>query len=673
MPPSAQTSGTVAPSRPKPTTIQPKSDESSFSPESGSSGGGQTSDSFVMLPPGAGLPDPNRPGIDFPIISLTTPPPQRRLSRQTQNKPLPTVPKPSDTPPKPPPKPTGNPQPSLSWAVSFRGFVKAVKWSKSSPQLSKTHGAQDAGRETTDNSHRSLSRAFQAAAKGKRRANPPENYNVAPTPPSKSNTPYETSMSANAGGVFLVPHTQAGQQELRPPTPGWMHAVPVNPHELSTTRTVMGHRSIHSRPSLDSCLTTSISPPMADIPVRKSVSEIGHGSLLYATLSPDVSSSSFEHLPNPPLYSPEPSQEVLPQSPIPFPEPETFEERPPTPPRKRLDSLKRAFSFKRSTESKSTPDIPSITPAVEVAVSKHRHTKSVDVDRRSPQGAGFVIDENGRARLRRRSTYTEPPRSRSSSATRTDNHFLVSPLGSQSSFLSTGASIPSPTNFASTSSSPVPPTPRRRLTKRKPSQKSRSFLPPTLEVDTPKDLEIPNPMEAMVVPPLPPLPSDSIPVALLPTPETPGLPLSAPPTTGLMKTSRPLPAIPLPDQLREATFPPPVPPLPPNLNLAPTFKGMATAVGTQIISTFSVNEGHPPSAMRPLRPAMPHRPSLERRASRRRWTLDLAVEDIEEDVLKQELERLRLLGQPSSSGDGDGDPTWSLARKVLLSSREIML
>ncbi|PVF96072.1 hypothetical protein CPB86DRAFT_709846 [Serendipita vermifera] len=679
MPPTAQTSGTVAPSRPKPTTIQHKSDESSFTPESGSSGGGRTSESYVMLPPGARSPDPNRPGIDFPIISLTTPPPSRRLSRQTQNKPLPCLPRANNELPKPPTAPPTASQPSLSWAVSFRGFVKAVKWSKSSPQLSKTQDTQGTGRETTDNHRRSLSRAFQAAAKGKRRANPPENYDIAPTPPSKSNTPHEKSMSANAGGVFLVPHTQnAQQQELRPPTPGWMRAVPVDPYELSATRTVMGHRSIHSRPSLDSSLHTSMSPPMADIPVRKSVSEIGHGSLLYATLSPDVSSSSFEHLPHSQLDSPEPSQDVWPQSPVAFPAPETFEERPPTPPRKRLDSLKRAFSFKRSAESKSTPDIPSMKPPVELPVPKHRHTKSVDADRRCPEGAGFVIDENGRARLRRRSTYSEMARSRSSSATRPETnqrHLLVSPFGSQSSFLSTGAPIPSPTPTGDNSKSPVPSTPRRRLTKRKPSQKSRSWLPPTLEVETPKDLEIPNPMETVVIPPpLPIKPFVSTPVAHLPTPETPGLPLSAPPTASAMNTTRALPPIPLPSQLREASFPPPVPPIPAHLNLTSTSAAMISAVNTQTLPSLPVNESHPPSAMLAIRPAMPHRPSLERRASRRRWTLDLAVEDIEEDVLKQELERLRLLGEPgTSSGENAPDSTWSLARKVLLSSREIML
>lgn len=78
--------------------------------------------------------------------------------------------------------------------------------------------------------------------------------------------------------------------------------------------------------------------------------------------------------------------------------------------------------------------------------------------------------------------------------------------------------------------------------------------------------------------------------------------------------------------------------------------------------------------MRSLRPALPHRPSLERRASRRRWTLDLASEDIDETVLKEELERLRLLGEPSNNSElGNVDLGWTLARKVLLSSREVIL
>jgi hypothetical protein len=54
--------------------------------------------------------------------------------------------------------------------------------------------------------------------------------------------------------------------------------------------------------------------------------------------------------------------------------------------------------------------------------------------------------------------------------------------------------------------------------------------------------------------------------------------------------------------------------------------------------------------------------------------LDLASEDIDETVLKEELERLRLLGEPNNNSElSNVDPGWTLARKALLSSREVIL
>ncbi|KAG8842321.1 hypothetical protein FRB91_004266, partial [Serendipita sp. 411] len=94
MPPSVRMAGTVA-TRPGPRAIQSaNTTEGSFSPESGSSGGHQTSDSFVLLPRGAQVPNPP-PQLDFPLIATSNAAPQRRLSRLTQQqkqKALPPVP-----------------------------------------------------------------------------------------------------------------------------------------------------------------------------------------------------------------------------------------------------------------------------------------------------------------------------------------------------------------------------------------------------------------------------------------------------------------------------------------------------------------------------------------------------------------------------------------------------
>lgn len=113
---------------------------------------------------------------------------------------------------------------------------------------------------------------------------------------------------------------------------------------------------------------------------------------------------------------------------------------------------------------------------------------------------------------------------------------------------------------------------------------------------------------------------------------------------------------------------PPVPPLPPSLT------SMTTVLPSAKPLTL-VDLGIPPPPIptsKPVRPPMPQRPSLERRASRRRWTLDVASEDIDDEVLKAELERLRSLGEPSKDPSMP-DEGWTLARKALLSSREIIL
>jgi len=74
------------------------------------------------------------------------------------------------------------------------------------------------------------------------------------------------------------------------------------------------------------------------------------------------------------------------------------------------------------------------------------------------------------------------------------------------------------------------------------------------------------------------------------------------------------------------------------------------------------------------------RPALERRVSRRRWTLNIAGEEIDDDVLRQELERLRLLGEEpdqqrthTPAGAAVKEAAWKMQKRALLSSREVIL
>jgi hypothetical protein len=74
------------------------------------------------------------------------------------------------------------------------------------------------------------------------------------------------------------------------------------------------------------------------------------------------------------------------------------------------------------------------------------------------------------------------------------------------------------------------------------------------------------------------------------------------------------------------------------------------------------------------------RPALERRVSRRRWTLNIAGEEIDDDVLRRELERLRSLGEESEqlrshtpNGAAVKEAAWKLQKRALLSSREVIL
>lgn len=73
-------------------------------------------------------------------------------------------------------------------------------------------------------------------------------------------------------------------------------------------------------------------------------------------------------------------------------------------------------------------------------------------------------------------------------------------------------------------------------------------------------------------------------------------------------------------------------------------------------------------------------PVLERRVSRRRWTLNIAGEEIGDDVLRQELERLRLLGEEpdqqrahTPNGAAVKEAAWKTQKRALLSSREVIL
>ena len=660
-------SGTsTVPVRPGPTTLQSPATNSSFNPDSGSSGGVRTSGSFILLPPGAQLPNPP-PQVVFPSSSITNKPSQKRISRPLSQKPLPSIP---SSPPVPDEKPTASPAPPTSWSVHFRGFVKAVKWTRSNPTLNKAI-RKDKSREPGVSLPKDASGQEAKDAPITDEKSPRHRFvssNSFSSLGRKSTLP--ARVSANVGGVFLVPQGQVNtQHEFRPPTPGWMYPVPVDPHELATVRTVIGHSSEGSRQSLDGFFPAPISPPRADTSLRKSMSEIGHGSVMYAPISPDASVSSFfEHPPHFPVDSVDPSREFIPQSPA-LPDKEPVSPIPPPLPPKRPFSFKRALSFKRAAEHKSTSDIPSDLNAF--PLPSHRPSKSVDAPRPALAIVTTAMDENGRKRLRRRSTVADHPRSSSDSPIgrrgRDRPQFMLSPDASESSILSINVTIahspsPDPGMPPSATSS------RRRLTKRRPSEKTKSSLPTTVEVDTP-GIEIADPIASLSSPFLPPL-SEQVPA--LPTPNTPGLPLSAPPTTGLhmhginsiLPTAETNPRV----SSSSSSMPlPPVPPLPPMPQLL-------TPSTSSSPYTPSAKGATPPSAMRLLRPAMPQRPSLERRASRRRWTLDLASEDIDETVLKEELERLRLLGEPSNNnGLSNMDPNWTLARKVLLSCREVIL
>ncbi|KAG8859878.1 hypothetical protein FRC20_011756 [Serendipita sp. 405] len=452
--------------------------------------------------------------------------------------------------------------------------------------------------------------------------------------------------------------------ELRPPTPGWKNHVPVDPYDIPTARTILGHGSTGSEIQTSNIrIYTPTSPPRADFPVRKSVSEIGHGSIAYAQLSPDASMSSFEHHFHYDLNSPDPSQENFPHASVEATHGNTKEdEKPPVPPKGRLDGFKRAFSFSRRSENKSTSDLPA--PPTSDHISYHRSAKSADATGLALESPS--IDNKGRARLRRRSTMAGGPRTSSPSSYRPPK-FMLSPDASGSSILSTSTTpaLPSPTP----SKVVAPPPTRRRLTKRKPSVKTNTQLPTTLEVETPKSGEIPNPMDAL-------LPAQFLPytihTTIVPTPDTPELPLSAPPTTSFtVSITKALPEVP-------SVLPPAPPLLPSPLHHPPPRRSSLRVEAFPnpnpgVVDRSLFPKLHiPPSAMKNIRPHLPHRPSLERRASRRRWTLDIASEEIDEEVLKQELERLRLLGQPAQ-GINPPDENWTHARKVLLSSREVIL
>jgi hypothetical protein len=656
----------AVPRRPGPAALQSPTGSSSSTPGSGSSGGGQTSGSFTLLPPGAQLPNPPSQ-LPFPPADLPTRPPQRRLSRLVTQKPLPALPVvPSvhlsnNVKPATPPQP----QPPSSWAVHFRGFVKAVKWSRSNPQLNKTRSKDEKLRENTGLSSK------MPGPNGQQAADPPNEK-------SPSRAPFRTSasfsalggknrlpnnVSANVGGVFLVPHAPVNApHEFHPPTPGWMYPVPVDSYEMVTVRTMAGHDSDCSRQSMDGALQGSISPPRADLQLRKSVSEIGHGSVVYTSMSPEASQSSFEHLPHFPADS-APSREHFPRSPD-FMETDTSE--PPPVPSKGRFGLQRALSFARGTEHKSTSDIPSITNAVPLPST--RLSKSVDVERHL-LGITTAADAAGRKRLRRRSTYADdlsnPPSARRG---RDPPKFMLSPDASESSILSITAQSPPPLT------GPPPLSARRRLTKRRPSQNSKRSLPTTVEVDTPA-LEAADPITSMSFPPSS-FPPSSEQMTIFPTPTTPGSPLSVPPVGPRTTDSHSVVA--LVDMQPRASSPSSVPlppvPLPPFVQQLPTPPSSYDEWTPSHLMPSTKAGGAPPSAMRNLRPALPHRPSLERRASRRRWTLDLASEDIDETVLKEELERLRLLGEPDNNSElSNTDPGWTLARKVLLSSREVIL
>lgn len=78
--------------------------------------------------------------------------------------------------------------------------------------------------------------------------------------------------------------------------------------------------------------------------------------------------------------------------------------------------------------------------------------------------------------------------------------------------------------------------------------------------------------------------------------------------------------------------------------------------------------------------ALIDRPGLERRVSRRRWTLNIAGEEIDDDILRQELERLRLLGEEpdqqrahTPNGAAVKEAAWKMQKRALLSSRQVIL
>lgn len=672
-------SGTAAvPIRPGPTTLQSPATSSSFNPDSGSSGGARTSGSFVLLPPGAQIPNPP-PQVVFPPVNNSNKQPQRRLSRPVLQKPLPAIPASPPVPEKNEEKPVASPAPPTSWAIHFRGFVKAVKWTRSNPNLNKT-ARKDKSQGTglpSSNEGRNNQLAADLLTQD---ANPPFRTRFVSAASFSSlkrkSTVPAAHVSTNVGGVFLVPHIPANaQHNFRPPTPGWMHPLTIDPLEMATVRTVIGHSNEGSRQSLDGFFPASVSPPRAEPSLRKSVSEIGHGSVTYAPMSPDPSASSLE-LPHFPTDSMDPSREYIAREPtLPNTEVAAPVSRPS--PAKRAFSFKRALSFKRAAEHKSTSDIPSAIE--EPPLPSHRPSRSVDASRPALANTVVAIDEVGRRRLRRRSTVTDQPRSSIDSLpTRREwdrPQFMLSPDASESSILSNIATAPhSPSPV--TSMAPSAMNSRRRLTKRRPSEKSKSNLPTTVEVDTP-GLEIADPIASLPLPP-PSMSQQWQQAPPFPTPTTPGLPLSAPPTTGLriLDIHSVMPTAETQPLAFSMSSIPPVPPLPSASQLPTPSTGSSSPheVWTPSHMTTKVVGAVPPSAMRALRPAMPHRPSLERRASRRRWTLDLASEDIDETLLKEELERLRLLGEPNTDNQlNHMDPNWTLARKVLLSSREVIL
>lgn len=708
--------------RPQPTALQRPSRVSTFTfsnYESGSSSGGQTSGSFVhLLPPGAQLPDVHKPRTDFPPLSLMNPPPPRRLTRAVHQKSLQPALRASQHPqpgPQPPPPPS-------SWAVPFRGFVKAVNWSKSDSAPKMHVEDNSSGRKSKPKLPIPPRAAPKPApepepkpSKRKPLNNISKRINLYSEPQTSTSS---SSSSAAPGPVFLVPHhVHTAQPDLRPPTPGWMRPVAINPLEYATARTVIGHSSDPPSRPFDTVVNPPTSPPLADVSLRKSVSEIGHGSLTFSPLSPEASCSSLgQFTPYPQGGTPADSQDVLPQNIVDLAsdtheDPKSLPPPPPVPPKGPLEGFKRVLSFGKSRERKSASDIPSLSDPPPLPPPRHTPSKSVDIERHATETGG--LEKDGRAnRLRQQSVLVKPRNhSPSSSHPKNPQKFTLNPEASRSSILSTSIPTQSPspvtTNVNSNSNSngsiPHPPPAMRpasggkRLVKRKPSESRKTTLPATVEVDTPKSLESTNPMDNFVVVPPPPLPPRQ-PLSLqtsglIPTADAPSLPLSAPPAQ--QPASKP--PMPPPPHLQPSIsnhvsqhhpLPTPLPtppsgPIQTSASIARPMQSHSTAAhpmqhhsaNAHLMShhrttapPMAMLKAPPPSAMKELRPAMPHRPSIERRASRRRWTFHIAAEDADDSVLVEELERLRQLGN-----DNVQDTQWTLAKKALLSSREVIL